>query len=107
MKVAKKNQQVDECQEMASQDIKWLANCLSQVCPNCQGRGVVYSQQWAKWWSIHDKDWKDALNGTDMPQEPEELICNICKGHKRFLTEAGKEFVSVLRLAMKLEQSES
>jgi len=83
---------------------------LDEVCPLCQGVGVVYSAEWAKWnkkysaaeqevVAIHGhRGWFDSpefaeLTAT-MPKGSEEEPCGDCEGIGTIPTYSGKELLA-------------
>lgn len=46
-------------------------------CRSCKGSGQV----WVKWWSKHEKDWREAIAiGKDVPSVAEFSRCERCLG---------------------------
>lgn len=66
-----------------------LPNLLTTRCPKCNGCGVIASEKWKLWWERHDRDWKTAINGNDVPDEDEEIQCNACFGTRTVMTRLG------------------
>jgi hypothetical protein len=74
-----------------------MNNDLERKCVTCDGAGVVRSRDWQDWWRRHYRgDWRLALSGSDVPDEPELVECSHCSGAGSKPTEPGMELLAFL-----------
>ena len=62
---------------------------LERRCTKCNGEGLIYSERWQYWWKKHEKDWREAINGPDVPDVPEAKSCSECEGVGAIPTDEG------------------